>query len=132
MHLFDLVEHGVVFLAARLVDGVVSVVANARLVGGDGEDAQLVDVEKLLRLGGGGAGHAGQLGVEAEIVLDGDGGQRLGFLLDGDAFLGLDGLVQPVAPAAARHGAAGVFVDDDHLVLLHHVGDVLHVKAVRL
>ena len=132
MHLFDLVEYGVVFFAACLVDGVVDVVADARLVGWDGEDAQFVDVKKLLGFGGGGAGHASQLGVEAEIVLDGDGGQRLSFFLDGDAFLGLDGLVQPVAPAAARHGTAGVLVDDDHLVFLHHVGDVFHIQAVRL
>ena len=101
-------------------------------MGGDGEDSQLVDVEKLLGLCGGGAGHAGQLGVEAEIILDGDGGQGLGFLLDGDAFLGLDGLVQAVAPATARHGAAGVFVHDDHLVFLHDVGDVSHIKTVSL
>ena len=132
MDLLDLVEHRVVFLAARLVNRVVGIVADAQFVGGNGEDAQLVDVEKLLGLGGRSTGHAGQLGVEAEIVLDGDGGQRLGLLLDGDGLLGLDSLVQPVAPATARHGSAGVFVHDDDLVLLHHVGDIPHVKAVRL
>jgi hypothetical protein len=41
------------------------------------------------------------------------------------AFLGLDRLVQAVRPAAARHQAAGEFVDDDHLAVLHHVMLVL-------
>src|SRR5690606_41354816 len=48
---------------------------------------RLVDVAELLRLGGGGAGHARQLGVEAEVVLDGDRGQRLVLGLDLGAFL---------------------------------------------
>ena len=78
------------------------------------------------------AGHAGQLLVEAEVVLDGDGGQGLRLALDLDAFLGLDGLVQAVAPAAAGHQAAGVLVDDDDLVVLDDVLDVLLVEAVGL
>src|SRR3546814_5812024 len=40
------------------------------------------------------AGHAGQLRVESEVVLEGDRSERLVFLLDGDAFLGLERLVQ--------------------------------------
>jgi hypothetical protein len=38
-----------------------------------------------------------------------------------DAFLGLDGLVQAVGPAPARHQAAGELVDDDDLAVLHDV-----------
>ena len=45
------------------------------------------------------------------------------------AFLGLDGLVQAVAPLAARHQAAGELVDDDHLAVLH---DVVHVALVEV
>jgi hypothetical protein len=65
--------------------------------------------------------------VHAEIVLDGDRRQRLGLALDAHAFLGLDGLVQAVAPAPAGHQAAGELVDDDDLVVLD---DVLHVALV--
>ena len=49
-----------------------------------------------------------------------------------DAFLGLDRLVQAVAPAAARHEPARVLVHDDDLVFLHDVFDVELVKAVSL
>ena len=45
------------------------------------------------------------------------------------AFFGLDGLVQAVAPMAARHEAAGELVDDDHLAILH---DVVHVALVEV
>ena len=76
---------------------------------------------ELLGLGVGGAGHAGQLLVHAEVVLEGDRGQGLVLVLDLDAFLGLDRLVQAVGPAAARHEAAGELIDDEHLAFLDHV-----------
>ena len=79
---------------------------------------------ELGRFGFGRAGHAGELLVKPEIILNRDRGERLRFAFDLDAFLGFDRLVQAVAPAAARHLAAGVFVDDDDLVFLD---DVLHV-----
>jgi hypothetical protein len=41
--------------------------------------------------------------------------------LDLHPFLGLDRLVQAVAPAPARHQAAGELVDDDDFAVLHHV-----------
>ena len=44
-----------------------------------------------------------------------------------DAFLGFDGLMQAVAPAASGHQAAGEFVDDHDLAVLDHV---LHVELV--
>ena len=81
-------------------------------------------------LGFRGAGHAGQLLVEAEIILDRDRRERLRLVLDLDPFLGFDGLVQAIAPAAAGHQAAGVLVDDDDLVVLDDVLHVLLVEAV--
>ena len=73
-----------------------------------------------------------ELLVQAEVVLEGDRGKRLIFLADADAFLGLDGLVQTVRPAAAGHEAAGERVDDDDLAVLHHVVDVALVEGVGL
>jgi hypothetical protein len=75
-------------------------------------------------LGVGRAGHARQLLVHAEVVLEGDRRERLVLLLDLDPFLGLEGLVQAVGVAPALHGAAGELVDDDHLAVLD---DVVHV-----
>ena len=48
-----------------------------------------------------------------------------------DLLLGLDRLVQAVAPAASRHQAAGELVDDDDLAVLHHVVDVELEERVR-
>ena len=60
-------------------------------------DVELVDLLELGRFRFGRTGHAGQLLVHAEVVLEGDGGERLILALDLDAFLGFDGLVQTVA-----------------------------------
>ena len=104
-------------------------------VGRDGNDVHLVDVVKFRRLGCRRAGHAGELGVHAEIVLEGDRGHRLVFGLDLDTFLGLDRLMQAVRPATAIHHTTGEFVDDDDLAVLDDiigVGLEHHVRAQRL
>ena len=101
-------------------------------VGGDDDDLELVDLVELGGLGLGGSGHAGELLIEAEVVLEGDGGEGLVFLADGHAFLGFDGLVQAIGPAATRHEAAGELVDDDDLALFDHVLDVALVEVVGL
>ena len=102
-----------------------------RPVGRDDHDVELVDLGELFRLGVGGAGHAGELAVLAEVVLEGDGRERLVLALDLDLLLGLDRLVQAVAPAPARHQAAGELVDDDDLAVLDHVLDVEVEQRVR-
>ncbi len=97
-------------------------------MGRDHQHLELVDLVEFLGLGHGRPGHPGQLVVQAEEILEGDGGQRLVLLLDLDAFLGLHGLVQAVAPAAAGHLPAGELVDDDDLAVLH---DVVAVALVQ-
>ena len=76
------------------------------------------------------AGHAGELFVHAEIILEGDGREGLVFALDLDAFLGFDGLMQSIGPAAAGHLTAGKFVDDDDFAVFVHVVDVDFVQGV--
>ena len=102
-----------------------------RLVGRD-DDVELVDLVELGGLGLGGTGHAAELFVHAEVVLEGDGREGLVFLADRDAFLRFDGLVQPVGPAAAGHEAAGELVDDDDLAFFDDVLDVALIEVVRL
>ena len=101
-----------------------------RLVGRDRDDVELVDLVKLGRLGHGRAGHARQLLVELEEVLQGDRGEGLVLFLDLDPFLGLDGLVQPVGPLAADHQPAGELVDDDDLAV--GLDDVVAVALVEV
>lgn len=113
------------------VDQVVEVLARDRPVGRDHHHVETVDLAELEGLGIGGAGHAGQLVVQAEIVLEGGGGQGLALGLDRQAFLRLDGLVQALGQATARHGAAGVLVDQEDLVALDDVLDVAVEQGVR-
>src|SRR3546814_20891968 len=65
--------------------------------------------------------HAGKLVVHAEIVLEGDGCQRLVFVLDLDAFFGLDRLVQAIGPAPTHHQSSCELVDNDDFVVLDHI-----------
>ena len=58
-----------------------------------------------------------------------DSRQRLVLLLDLEALLGLDGLMEALAPDAAVHEAARELVDDDDLVLLD---DIVHIALVDL
>ena len=102
-----------------------------RLVRRDDRDLEPVDLVELGLLRLGGAGHARQLLVHAEVVLDRDRGERLRLALHLHAFLGLDRLVQPLRPAPARHRAAGELVDDEDLAFLHDVVHVLLVQRVR-
>ena len=125
----DLVGDGEVFFLGGAEDDVGIFHAAHRLVGGDDDDVELVYLVELGGLGLGRAGHAGELLVHAEVVLEGDGGEGLVFLADGDALLGLDGLVQAVGPAAAGHEAAGELVDDDDFAVFD---DVLHVALVEV
>jgi len=92
-----------------------------RPVGLDRQHAQAVDLLELGFLGLGGTGHAGQLVVHPEVVLQRDRGEGLVLILDLDVFLGLQGLVQALVVAPADQGAPGVLVDDQHLAVENDV-----------
>jgi hypothetical protein len=94
-------------------------------VGGDRDDLDVVGVGELAGLRDGRAGHAGQLVVEAEVVLERDRGEGLVLLFDLHALFGLDGLVEPLAPAPALEDATGELVDDLDLAVGHDVVDVV-------
>ena len=116
----------------RLEDEVVLVQPGDRDVGRDLDHVQVVDLDELLLLRLRGTGHAGELLVEPEVVLQRDRRERLVLLLDPDALLRLDGLVQALAPAAPFHQAAGELVDDLDLAVLDDVVDVALVERLRL
>ena len=108
----------------RAVDQVVHILADHRTVGRNLHHVELVNALEFFFLRLGRAGHAGELAVHAEIILEGDGGQRLALTLHLHVFLRLDGLMQTVAVTAADHQTAGEFVNDDNFIVLH---DVIHV-----
>ena len=127
----DVGDDRVVLLALGAVDGVRFLDPLQLAVGRDDHDVELVDLGELFGFGVGRAGHAGQLAVLAEVVLEGDGRERLVLALDLDLLLRLDRLVQPVAPAPPGHQPAGELVDDDDPAVLDHVVDVEPEQRVR-
>ena len=128
----DVVEHGGELRVRGLEDEVVLVEARDRLVRRDLDDVQVVDLDELLLLGLRGAGHAGELLVQAEVVLERDRREGDVLLADLDALLRLDRLVEALAPAAPLHDAARELVDDLDLALLEDVVDVALVQRLRL
>ncbi len=129
--LADLLDDRLELAALVLVDDVVLVLAGQRPMRRHDDDLEVVDLVELLGFGVGRAGHAGQLLVHAEVVLIGDRGQGLRLGLDRHVLLGLDRLVETVAPAPAFHLAAGELVDDHDLAVLDQVVDVALVEHVR-
>ncbi len=119
--ILDVGDDRVDLLLERAEHLIVLVLADHGLVRRDDDDFQVVDLLELERLGVRRAGHAGELVVHPEVVLERDRRERLVLALDGHAFLRLDRLVQPVRPAPARHQPSRELVDDDHLAVLHHV-----------
>ena len=127
----DLAHHRLQLLGAAAIDLVVLVLSRHRTVGRNFDDSELVDLGEFVGLGRGRAGHAGELLVEAEIILEGDGGERDVFRLDRHALLGFQGLMQPFGIASPRHHAAGEFVDDHHLVVADDIFLVLLEQLMR-
>ena len=127
-----LVGHCHPLLTLRAVDHVGVIEPLHAAVGRNRDDVELVDLPELVRLGHGGTGHAADLLVELEEVLQGDGGEGLRLLLHLHSLLRLDRLVQAVGPLPPRHEAAGELVHDHHLAVLHDVVDVALVEMVGL
>ena len=121
MALLDLIGDRVELGVDGAVHQVVVIDAGDGAVGGDDLNGQVVDLAELGVLGDGRTGHAGELVVEAEVVLQGDGGQRLVLLADQHALFGLDGLMQSLGVTTALHDAAGELIDDLDLAVGHHV-----------
>ena len=117
----DILNDRLVLGLLRAVDPVALIDADHRHVRWNGNDPEAVDLLELGLLGLRGTRHAGEFVVHAEVVLQGDGGEGLVFVLDLHPFLRLEGLVQALVVAAPGQGASGVFVDDEDLVAQHHV-----------
>ena len=91
---------------------------------------QVVNLLEFVGFSVGCTGHAGQLAVHAEVVLESNRGQRLVLALNRHAFLGFHRLMQTITPAPPRHQAAGEFVNDDHFAVLHNIVFVAVVQRM--
>ncbi len=113
-HEFNFLDNSKELLLGCLIDAVGHIIADDRLVGGDGHDIQFVDVHELTSLGLGSTGHTRQLVIHAEVVLQGDGGKGLCGSLYLHVLFRFHSLMQSVAPSAAFHYTSGLFVYDFH------------------
>ena len=130
VHLDDLLDQRVELAQLVPEDEVRLILANHRAMGRDRDDLELVDLVELLGLGHRRAGHARELVVQAEVVLERDRRERHGLALDLDALLRLDRLVKTLGPAATRHLPAGELVDDDDLAVLDDVVAIALVQGM--
>ena len=135
----NLIRSREIFFFLRAINNIRILYAQQRLVGRDDQHFQPVNLVELGRFRFGRTGHAGELLVHAEVVLEGNRRQRLVFTFNLDRFLGFDRLVQTVRPPPSRHHASGELVDDDDFLFarivvlrLYHVLHVAPVKRVRL
>ncbi len=131
--LFDFLDDGIPSLLFGAIDAVFVILADDLAIGGDGDDVEAVDFVEFLGFGLGGSGHAGAILVHLEEILKGDGCEGLSFFLDGDAFLGFDGLVEAVGPLPSGHFPAGEFIDDAdfHCAFGSAFDDVVFVAFVN-
>ena len=90
-------------------------------IGRNARYLETVDLGEFASLGHRRSGHAGQLFIEAEIVLECHRGHSLVFGLDFQPLARLNGLVEPFREAAPLHRASGEFIDNHDLAVLDHV-----------
>ena len=128
--LFRFGDNGVELFAFRLEHTVVLVHAAAGAVGGDNHHIQFVDLVEFSGFRFCRTGHASQFLIHTEIVLDSDRGEGLRFFFDADIFLGFQCLMETIAETAAGKDTPGVFVNDQHFVVLHHVMHIFFKEAV--
>ena len=131
VHLLNLVDHGAELALLGEEHAVLVVHTTVGTVGGNLHDVQIVNGGKLVLLRFGSTRHARQLLEHTEVVLEGDGGERLVLAFDLDAFLRFQCLVQPFAVTAADHQTARKFVHNEDLSVLHDVVLVTLKQRVR-
>ena len=127
----DQAQNGAVFLGGGAINLVIIVEADHWHVGRDFKHLEIVDVDELVRLRQGRARHAGKLLVHAEVILEGNGSERLVLRLNRLVLLRFQSLMQPFRIASARHHATGEFVNDDDLAVTHDVVLVAMKQLVR-
>ena len=126
----DFGDDGGVFFLLCLIHAVVHVDTGDGAVCRDGHNLKLVDVPEFTGLRFGCTGHAGELVIHAEVVLESDGCESLCRSFHFHALLGLDSLVETVGIAAALHDAACLLIHNLDLVVVNHILDLTLEKGV--
>ena len=131
-HILYFLNDRLVLLTVSAVNAVVHVDTCNRLVCWDFHHIEFIDIPELASLRDGCTGHTCQFVVHAEVVLEGDGGESLRSRLHLHAFLGLDRLMESVAPAPSLHDTSGLLIYDFHLTIHDDIVVVLDEHGVCL
>ena len=118
MILLDRFSNGLILALFCLENQILVVFACQRLVRRHLHHIQAVHLLELFRFSKGRTGHATQLFIQAEEILERNSRECAAFLQNRHTFFGLNRLVQPFAIAAALHQTAGVFVHDDYFAVI--------------
>ena len=109
------------FFLASFVNYIGLINANHRLVSRHDDNFKTINFIEFCRFGIRRTGHAGQLFVHTEIVLESDRCQSLIFFLDFQTLFCLNRLVLAITPAPTWHQASGELVNDNHLAVIDNV-----------
>ena len=132
MAFYNAVDYRIEFSLFRFVENVRVVDSYHRLVSRNRNDIERVDLLELGALCHGGTGHTRKLVVKSEVILEGDGGERLRLSLYLNALLCLDCLVQTLAVTTAEHYTSGEFVNYENFSVLYNIVNVAFHNAYGL
>ena len=117
----DVFNNRVKFFLAGFVDDIGLINTNHRLVRRHNDNFKTINFIEFCRFGIRRTGHAGQLFVHTEIVLESNRRQSLIFFLDFQTLFCFDRLVLAITPAPTRHQTPSKFINYHHLAILDHV-----------
>ncbi len=117
MRCVNVLDDGFVFFFDRAIDFIVFVNTLDGKIGRNFQNFETVNIAELFRFRCSRTGHAGELGIHAEIVLESDRSQCLVFRLDRNLFLRFQCLMETFRITAARHHATSKLVNDDDFVI---------------
>ena len=131
MRFLNSLNDRLILLFLGLVDRVLMVHTDHRLICGDLNNVHTVDLAEFALFGEGSTGHAALLVEFIEEVLECDRSERLALFFDLYVFLCFDRLVQSVAVASSRHYAACKLIYDQNLVVLYDIVVIPVHQVVR-
>ncbi len=114
------------------VDRIVQILTGNGAVGRNYHDIHVVNFAEFIFLSLSRTGHAGQLLVHAEVVLQCNGRKGLRLLAHGNAFLCLNSLMQAIAVAPPEHQAARKFIYDYDFAFFYNVIHIAPHQIVGL
>ena len=116
MALLNLIADSVKLTSDIFVNLVVVINTDNGLVCRNFDNVERVNLPELVLLGHRRTRHTGELLVQSKEILKSDSREGFALVVDFNAFLSLDSLMQTLIIAASEHQSAGKFIDDNNLV----------------